>query len=101
MMVWSIKPGYSPEALGIVPMFLSDSDPRPAREQFAQNYVSGWSPMPGCTFDKATACMRYPGDPPFQAIAYVMLGDEMILLFESEFVGILQRDGSFECSRMD
>jgi hypothetical protein len=47
--IWFLAPCIKPEMLGFIPSFLSEDDSRPAREQFAANYIAGWQPMPGFT----------------------------------------------------
>jgi hypothetical protein len=87
---------------GYIPGFLRDDDPRPAREQFNERYSSGWVPgPPGLSFDFDTATLSYPGDPPMTLISAMLFRDEVILLFQSSWVLILQRDGSWEVARMD
>lgn len=52
MMRWVLfHPKMTPEMLGLIPSFLSESDPRPAREQFDENYQhgGGWRPLPNFT----------------------------------------------------
>lgn len=103
MMTWVIREPYTGEALGLIPSFLSEDDPRPAAEQFNERYVSGWKPMPGFTLetDGKLIRLRYPGDPPFRPIAVTMLRDEIVWLFEHEIVLIMKPDKSFEAARMD
>jgi hypothetical protein len=91
------------DQLGIIPSFLSEDDPRPAKEQFDANYDhgGGWRPMPGFTLDRLTLELDYSGDPPMRPIALMRLRDEVILVYPYSFVLILQRDRSFEICRMD
>ena len=87
---------------GFIPGFLDADDPRPAREQFNARYLGGWSPgPPGLSFDFDTGTLTYPGDPPMTPISTMQFRDEMIVLFQSSWVLILQRDGSWEVARMD
>jgi hypothetical protein len=89
--------------LGFIPQFLSPADPRPAAEQLDANYQhgGGWRPMTGWTFDPLTNRLSYPGDPPLTPAAVGYLRDEVILVYPHAWVLILQKDGSFEVSRMD
>lgn len=87
---------------GFIPLFLDADDPRPAREQFNERYIGGWQPAPpALTFDFDTATLNYPGDPPMTPISAMQFRTEMILLFPSSWVCIVQTDGSWEVARMD
>lgn len=87
--------------LGLLPSFFSEADPRPAREQINERYVSGWQPMPQCKLHDGSRYMTYPGDPPFKFRAATVLRDEQIILYEHDMLAIVQRDGSYEVSRVD
>lgn len=89
--------------VGAIPMFLSELDPRPAREQFhtAYSHGGGWFPMEGWTFDSVTHTIKYPGEPKRQPLAEATLRDEHIFVYESAWVVILAPDGAFEISRMN
>lgn len=101
-MIWiMLHPRATPEMLGFLPGFLSEDDPRPAKEQFNERYISGWHSFPGFTFDKEKLQLNYPGDPPMVAIASTMLRNEEIILFQHAWVLILQDDGTWDVSRMD
>lgn len=85
--------------VGYLPLFLSDDDPRPAWEQFNENYVSGWNRFDGFELDGTT--LRYDGDPPMKPLAMTSLREETIYVYRSSWVMILQPDGSFEVARLD
>lgn len=89
--------------LGYLPMIFLASDPRPAREQANDRYRhgGGWQPFQGHRFDARRRQLCYPGDPPMRALAETKLRDETIILFEADWVMILQPDGSHEIARMD
>lgn len=101
MLVWIAKhPQAHPEMLGLIPGFIYESDPRPAREQFQERYVpGGWVPFKD--FKLTERGLEYPGDPPMRLLFETRLRDETIRLYEAEWVVIIQPDGSFEASRMD
>ncbi len=96
-------PAQLKEALGFIPTFLSDDDPRPARAQIHANYRhgGGWIPAKGFRLDPDTMTLNYPGDPPLNCIAASMLRDEMILVYPHAWVVILCPDGTYEVSRCD
>lgn len=101
-MRWKLlHPKATPDMLGLIPAFLDENDPRPAWMQFNANYISGWHPIPRFTFNPETVTLKYPGDPPTQAIAETTLRNERIILFQHAWVMILQQDGTYEVCRMD
>jgi hypothetical protein len=102
MIYISLDPRFDMEQLGFIPSFLSEDDPRPAAEQFNDNYVSGWRPLDGWVLTDPTMMgITYPGDPTLFPFAMTNLRDESILFYRHAQVMILQMDGSFEVCRMD
>ena len=101
-MIWIMKhPMATPDMLGYLPQFLSERDPRPAREQFDDNYRNGggWRPFKG--FVMHDNGLKYPGDPLMPLLAETKLRDETIRFYLSSWVAIVQPDGSYEIARMD
>lgn len=94
-----LHPQATDETLGYVPLFLSENDPRPAAEQFAENYIGGWRPFKG--FKVQHRSIQYPGDPPRPLIAEAKLRNETIRFYLGAWVSITQPDGSVEISHMD
>jgi hypothetical protein len=89
-------------AWGFIPSYLHEDDSRPAREQFDARYPGGWSPAPrGLEFDGEREVLTYPGDPPLKARGALLFRHETLLLFDFDWVVIVQRDGSWEASRLD
>ena len=103
MQIEYIHPKATIDHLGFIPGFLSDDDPRPAKEQFHEHYRhgGGWLPIKGFAFNKVDHTMKYPGDPPFPPIALITLRNERIFLYESAFVAIVQSNNTYEVARMD
>ena len=93
---------YSPEALGLIPAFLTEASPLSARSQFDHNYRhgGGWQPMARWSLGPVGEIM-YPGEPALHPIAVAQLGSETIYIYPHAWVSIVQEDGSFEVSRMD
>ena len=87
---------------GFIPTFLSLADPRPAREQLdsAYQHGGGWRPQTGFTMHGGMS-LHYPGDPAFRPLAMARFRDEKIVIYEHEYVAVIQPDGSFEVSRMN
>lgn len=109
MMHWTAAhPRVTAEHLGLIPSFLNEADPRPAREQLHEAYAhgGGWCPFYGFKLVRPTAdpvqwWLAYPKDPPVRLLAYTSLREETICLFQFAWVAIVQKDGSFEIARMD
>jgi hypothetical protein len=102
-MIWIQKhPQASIEMLGFLPSFISEEDPRPAREQFNTNYghAGGWSPFQGFTM-LPNGNLKYPEDPETRLLWETKLRDETIRFYEHAWVAIIQPDGSHEICRMD
>lgn len=103
------------DAVGFIPDFLSESDPRGACDQFEANYCGGWHDMTvgkgGFTAFDDFRKLHYPGDPPLHALAEATLHGgvwadkdrrpERIIVYESAFVAVVAEDGSFRVSRLD
>ena len=92
-------------AVGLLPEFLSELDERGACEQFDANYCGGWrdsrvGDSGFRTFDNFGKLL-YPGDPPLHALAQATLRDETIIVYQSAYVAVVQKDGSFRASRLD
>ena len=90
------------EMLGYIPSFLSESDPRSAKEQLDGNYNhgGGWRSMPGFIM-LPNGDLSYPGDPPYALLAETSLRGEVIRVYHYSWVAIVQPDGTFDVSRMD
>lgn len=101
-MHWTVKPGHYADELGFIPSFISETDPRPAGQQFNENYShgGGWNPFKGFTM-LPDGRLQYPEDPPLEIIAETKLRDETIRFYEYAWLMIIQSDGSWEVSRID
>ena len=101
----------NPKAVGpYLPHFWSEDDNRTAAEQANERYVyGGWSPFSGFKLlgvEETTFHLKYPGDPVMHELSRAKLRDEIIVLFPSDWVAIIQpgsniRERTFEVSRMD
>jgi len=98
--------------VGLIPYFISSHlRDRTAAEQIADNYVGGWSPLPGFKMTGLAKGkgellpwpkLHYPGDPPMEAIAgTITVSGERVYVFPYGWVAVVQPDGSFEASRCD
>jgi len=96
--------GTKAEDLGLLLTWLNPNDPRPAREQFDENYQhgGGWRPFGEGQWTLGMDCLlTYPGDPPYKPIAGIKFRKEMVLFYRHSLVAIRQLDGTFEVARMD
>ncbi len=96
----------NPQHVGpYLPHFWDEADSRSAKEQADTAYqFGGWQPFKGFDLIGSKAGvfrLKYPGDPPMPELSRTKLRDEIIVLFPSSWVAIIQLDGSFEVSRMD
>jgi hypothetical protein len=93
--------GGRPDDWGIIPSFLDEDDPRSARDQIAAAYVGGWNKFEGFTINPETLAIKYPGDPEHKPRSALVFRDELLLIYESAWVVILQKDRSWEVARLD
>jgi hypothetical protein len=93
--------GCDPEYWGLIPGFLSEDNPKTAREQFNDQYQGGFNNFNGFKYDNARKILTYPGDPPMRALGTMKFRDETIHLFPHAWVLIEQPDGKWEVARMD
>ena len=104
-MTWELlHPKMTPEHLGFIPGWLSEEDPRSAREQIHSHYAhgGGWHSFAhGFKFNPATYSLSSPGDPTLRPLAKAQLRTETILFYDHAWVGIMQKDGSFDIARID
>ena len=108
---WHLAAPRYAELLGLIPQFLSNSNPDPAAAQFNISYAhgGGWMPMAKWSLLKPdegsdspfSLRIKYPSDPPYAPGAWCRLRDELILVFPHAWVAIVQPTGAFEVSRMD
>jgi len=94
--------------MGFIPGWLSEDDPRPAKQQIHENYIhgGGWFPFNGFTMDPETKVLTYPGDEgepdeKTYPLAEGKLRNETLVFYEHEWLAIIQPDGSFEIARID
>lgn len=93
---------HDPNILGYLPYWLSEADPRPARDQLNEHYQhgGGWNPFTGHTLRNDNS-IKYPGDPVLPPRCTARLREETICVYDHAWVAIIQPDRSFEVCRMD
>jgi hypothetical protein len=106
-MVWTLMhPKMEPDMLGFVPDFFSNADPAPAKEQLNQKYQHGGGFRPFHGFQMIENGLLYPGDPIMPLLAQTVLHPdtdkaEVIRLYLSSWLAIVQLDGTYEICRVD
>lgn len=109
-MVWITKAPYGMELLGYIPGFMSNLDPRPAKEQINERYAhgGGWNKFDGFKLDAKTGSLVYPvpeeegGDEKYEPIAISMCHDEVIMVYPHAWVCILTKaTKAWEVARLD
>lgn len=101
-LITQLRPGGL-EASGVIPFFLLHED-IPAREQIDHNYQhgGGWRPLKGWTFDREKNRIKYPGDPALLPHTRIDLASgEVVYIYPSAWVCIVQPDGAYEVARID
>lgn len=89
--------------LGFIPDFINPDDPRPLKEQLNDAYAhgGGWRPFKGFKLDQDTLVLQYPGEPPTLPLFMTVFRGDTVVVYQYAWVAIIQKDGSFEVSRMD
>jgi hypothetical protein len=104
VVLWELlHPEMTHERLGLIPWWIFAGDPDPAWKQIHKHYEHGGGWRHGNMGFRMLAkhVLRYPGDPDLYPLAQARLRDELILFYDHAIVAILQKDGSFEASRVD
>lgn len=113
-MIWDMADGINADYLGFIPSWFSLADERPAIEQANSGYMHtagcGFTPFEGFDLRMNKAGKyelvytkgdpEYP-DPPNAEWARTKLRDETIIVFDSAWTAIVQKDGSFVVARCD
>lgn len=105
-MMWYPAEGLTPvlvrDLVGLIPFFLEEDDPRPARDQINDRYThgGGWRPMADWTI-LADGSILFEGDPPLSPIAWTHLRDETIIVYRYGWVAVINENGTFEVARCD
>ncbi len=105
-----LHPNMTKEHLGIIPYFLSEDNPAPAKDQIAAKYIGGWSRFDGFqVINRDTMTIQYPNDPgdddpadpPLKPLASASLRDEKLYFYDGAWLLILQPNGDYEIARLD
>jgi len=85
--------------VGDLKFFASEENPAPLNEQIDKAYCGGWNPLR--EFTMKDNCLIYPDDPPLSPLAKATFRDQTIYVYLYGWVAIVEKDGSFEASRID
>lgn len=107
--MWNVKNNMAVERLGYLPQIIRTDDERPVSEQITDRYAhgGGWMPFDGFEIltggysDPQNLVIQYPDDPPYEALAWVQVGKELVVVFPHAWVMVMQPDETFKISRMD
>ena len=94
---------YTEEALGLIPYFIFEEDPRPAAAQLSDRYAhgGGWTPLSGWSMGPVGE-IKWEREEALPPIAVATLHDnEIIRFYRHAWVSITQLDGSFQVARID
>lgn len=94
------------EALGYVPSFLNEDDPRPAVEQIDSNYAhgGGWRDFDGFDVQQdehGRYRLTYPGDPAYREQARILFRDEVIVAFSFAWFLVASPGKAHRIARLD
>lgn len=97
-----LHPKATEDHVGIIPMMLDGRNPAPAQQQLDEGYQhgGGYHPLPKWELLPDNS-IKYPGDEPLPPLASIQLRHELILIYPSAWVAIIQPDRSFVVARMD
>ena len=112
--IWTMARGVHPETIGVLPMILMSNDPRPVKDQLDDRYSHGggysvspgnWKYIPAEGENEAT--LQYTStsgeesDEALREMARTQIHDETCILFDYQFMAIVQPDASFVVVRVD
>lgn len=96
-----LHPMMNFDRLGYIPCWLSEANPKPAREQLNDGYAfGGWTPFKGFILNNDNS-LSYPGDQPLHPLAKTTLHGDIICFYQSSWVAIIFPDRTFEVCRLD
>lgn len=95
-----------PELWGIIPTFLDVHDKRGAQEQIDARYMGGWNTAKEWLrlepeTNRLIAVNEAEGDPPLDPRSKLYFRDEMLIVYDGEWVVVLRPDKSWDVARLD
>ena len=97
---------FSPLApAGYLPLMLDERDPRSVQEQLNDSYAhgGGWNSFSGFTLVKRGReyALSYPGDPLMLEVSRAQFRDQLLVLFQYSWLGIIENDELLDVARVD
>ena len=96
------------ESVGFLPEIFLEHDPRTAQEQANERYTQGegWHSFKGFKLvgskDNGLLCLQYPDDPLMRELARANFHDQVLVLFEGSWLGVIESDGTLsDVARID
>lgn len=97
---------FSPLApAGYLPLMLDERDPRSVQEQLNESYAhgGGWNSFSGFILSKRGGkyALSYPGDPLMLEVSRAQFRDQLLVLFQYSWLGIIENDELLDVARVD
>lgn len=92
-----------PQRAGFLPHFAGENDPRSFQEQVNERYIGGWNPFHGFTLggNSEKYFLAYPGDPPMREVARAKFRNQTIVLFQYDWVAVIENGKLVQVARLD
>ena len=105
---WTILNPLGMHYLGFLPeWWRAQYDERPVTQQLhdAYRHGGGWDPLPGFVLQDGNKAQYKPNDPdrdpPYEPLAIGEANGEKVIVYDHSWVGVINKDGTFEMNRMD
>ena len=97
---------FSPLApAGYLPLMLDERDPRSVQEQLNESYAhgGGWNSFSGFTLVERAGkyALSYPGDPLMLEVSRAQFRDQLLVLFQYSWLGIIEEGKLIDAARVD
>ena len=99
----------NPQCVGYLPQIFLEDDPHTAQEQANTNYAhgGGWVSFMNKGFQLAGSAdkkfyLTYPGDPKTHELSRTTFHNQLLVMFEHSWVGIIEADNTLsDIARID
>ena len=102
--IWTLDRRYDSEVLGFLPEWVTPAASPSMVDEIHNNYGhgGGWRDFEGFTVDRSTGAMMYPDDPVQYPIAQMVGHSEVLWLYTSSWVTVMDRaTGQCRTARID
>lgn len=94
-----------PEVAGLIPYFADENDPRSFVEQVNEAYAhgGGWNEFLGFKLQRLNDkyALEYPEDPPMRELARANFRNQVIVLFQSAWLAVIEDNELRNVARID